>query len=140
MLKIYYRIWVSLFLKILHSQNGNSKVSLFLSLIVLVVSNFLNVFLICILLIILFDINSNFFSVLSLNKNLRTLSIFMFFLLTNYFLLVHNKKHEFLINKYGNKNQINLGSNYFIISCVLTLSIVFLMIIFPEIFNLKNIN
>ncbi|GAA4080935.1 hypothetical protein GCM10022389_28810 [Flavobacterium cheonanense] len=60
--------------------------------------------------------------------------------MTNYFLLVYNKKHEFLINKYGNKNQINLGSNYFIISCVLTLSIVFLMIIFPEIFNLKNIN
>lgn len=140
MLKIYYRIWVSLFLKISYAQNGNSNASLFLSLIVLSVSNFLNILLISILLIVFFDPNIDILSVLPLNKYLRNLSIALFFLLPNYFLLVYNKKHEFLVNEYENKNIRNLGSNYFIISCVLTLLVVFLMIIFPEIFNLKNIN
>ena len=44
MLKIYYRIWVSLYLKIKLAQNGNKNASLILSLIVLSTTNFINIF------------------------------------------------------------------------------------------------
>lgn len=137
MLKIYYRIWVSLFLKIKLAQNENKRASLILSLIVLSATNILNILLIGILLIFIMGIHVNIFDMLSENKTVRNLSIAFFFFLSNYFLLVHNEKHETLLNKYENQNIKNLGSNYFIISSVLILLLVFSTIFFPEFFNLR---
>ncbi len=137
MLKIYYRIWVSLFLKIKLVQNENKNIPLILSLIVLSVTNIMNILLIGILLIFTVKIHFNIFDMLPANRTIRNLSIALFFFLSNYFLLVHNEKHETLLNEYENQNIKNLGSNYFIISSILILLLVFSTISFPEFFNLK---
>jgi hypothetical protein len=136
MLKIYYRIWVSLFLKIKLAQNGNKNASLILSLIVLSATNIINILLIGILLILIAGIHSNIFDMLPVNKTIRNLSIALFVFLSNYFLLVHNGKNETLLTKYENQNIKNLGSNYFIISTILVLLLIFSTIAFPEFFNL----
>lgn len=137
MLKIYYRIWISLFLKIELLQNENKNITLILSLIVLSVTNIMNIFLIGILLIFIVKIHFNIFDILPENRTIRNLSSAMFFFLSNYFLLVHNGKHETLLNEYESQNIKNLGSNYFIISSILILLLVFSTISFPEFFNLK---
>ena len=137
MLKIYYRIWISLFLKIELLQNENKNITLILSLIVLSVTNIMNIFLIGILLIFIVKIHFNIFDILPENINIRNFSSAMFFFLSNYFLLVHNGKHETLLNEYESQNIKNLGSNYFIISSILILLLVFSTISFPEFFNLK---
>lgn len=136
MLKIYYRIWVSLFLSIKHSQKGNEKSAILLSLITLSLTNFLNVFFIACL-IFLSGIEVNFLEILPENKFLRSLTILLIFLLPNYFLLINDNKHKSLLDKFESQNSKNLGTKYFLVSSCLCLLLVFLTIIFPEFFNLN---
>lgn len=135
MLKIYYRIWVSLFLNIQHSQNGNKNSSLFLSLIVLSLTNFINILLIASILI-LSGTKVDIFDIFPDNGMIQNITILLVFLLPNYFLLVFNKKYELLLDKYESQNIKNLGVKYFLISSLLILLLVIITMIFPEFFNL----
>ena len=135
MLKIYYRIWVSLFLNIQHSQNGNKNSSLFLSIIVLALTNFINILLIASILI-LSGTKIDIFEIFPENRMIRKIIISLVFLLPNYFLLIYNKKYELLLDKYESQNIKNLGFKYFLISSLLFLLLAIMTMIFPEFFNL----
>jgi|GEM_PF-1629269 hypothetical protein len=135
MLKIYYRIWVSLFLSIKNSQNGNENSAILLSLIVLSLTNFLNVLFFASILV-LSGIEVNLFEIFTENRFFRSLIILLVFLLPNYFLLINDNKHKLLLEEFENQNKKNLGIKYFVVSSFLCLLLVFLTVIFPEFFNL----
>jgi len=140
MIKIYYKIWVSLFLKISSAQN-DSKFSLILSLIVLTSINILNCFLICLILITAFHVDFDFLHAFySKSRYLTIISSFLIFLLPNYFLLIFNDKHQLLLDFYQNKNIKNLGLNYFLISGLTVIVYIFILILFPSFFGLVNTN
>lgn len=137
MIKIYYKIWVSLFLRIQTVQNENENASLVLSLIVLTTANIINYYLVCYLFITLFKINFNFIDIMNCgNKYLSISTTVLMFFLPNYFLLVFNQKHEKLLELYKNENKRNLGLYYFVISCFFIVLFVFLTIFFPQLFGL----
>ena len=136
MLKIYYRIWVSLFLNIKTAQNGNQNVALILSFLVLTAINFMNILLISLLLILFFEIRIETDRILPMNPTIRNLSILLLFFIPNYFLIGYNKHYEILLDKYEKQNIKNLGRNYFFISFILILILIFSTIAFPEFFNL----
>ncbi|TDE27063.1 MULTISPECIES: hypothetical protein [Flavobacterium] len=135
MLKIYYRIWVSLFLKIQLSQNGNKYYSLIMSLLALSVTNFINILLI-ITILVLSGTKINIFEIFPENRMIRNISILLVFLLPNYFLLIYNNKYQLLLDKYESQNIKNLGIKYFFVSTLLFLLLVIITMIFPEFFNL----
>nr|WP_315164170.1 hypothetical protein [uncultured Flavobacterium sp.] len=135
MLKIYYRIWVSLFLKIQLSENGNKYYSLIMSLLVLSVTNFINILLI-ISILVLSGTKINIFEIFSENRMIQNISILLVFLLPNYFLIVYNNKYQLLLDKYESQNIKNLGIKYFVVSFLLFLLLVIITMIFPEFFNL----
>jgi hypothetical protein len=133
-MKMYYKIWVSLFLRIEQAQNGNQIVAVILSLIVLVTTNIVNFFLVGYLLITLLGININL-----MNFENRFVSIavtVLVFLIPNYFILIFNGKHEKLLKLYRTQSKRNLGFHYFIFSCFLIVGFVFLTILFPHFFGL----
>ena len=136
MLKIYYRIWVSLFLNIKTAQNGNQNAALVLSFLVLTAINFMNILLISGLLILFFEIRIETDRILPINPTIRSWSILLIFLIPNYFLIGYNKHYEILLDKYEKQNIKNLGRNYFFISFILILILIFSTIAFPEFFNL----
>lgn len=136
MLKIYYRIWVSLFLNIKTAQNGNQNVALILSFLVLTATNFMNILLIILLLILFFEIRIDTDNILPMNPTIRNWSILLLFFIPNYFLIGYNKHYEILLNKYEKQNIKNLGRNYFFISSILILILIFSTIAFPEFFYL----
>ncbi|MCF6142066.1 hypothetical protein L1S34_12280 [Flavobacterium sp. K77] len=136
MLKIYYRIWVSLFLNIKTAQNGNQNAALILSFLVLTAINFMNILLISLLLILFFEIRIETDRILPMNPTIRNWSILLLFLIPNYFLIGYNKHYEILLDKYEKQNIKNLGRNYFFISFILILILIFSTIAFPEFFNL----
>ncbi len=136
MLKIYYRIWVSLFLNIKTAQNGNQNVALILSFLVLTAINFMNILLISLLLILFFEIRIETDRILPMNPTIRNLSILLLFFIPNYFLIGYNKHYEILLDKYEKQNIKNLGRNYFFISFILILILIFSTIAFSEFFNL----
>jgi hypothetical protein len=136
MLKIYYRIWVSLFLNIKTAQNGNQNAALILSFLVLTAINFMNILLISGLLILFFEIRIETDRILPINPTIRSWSILLLFLIPNYFLIGYNKHYEILLDKYEKQNIKNLGRNYFFISFILILILIFSTIAFPEFFNL----
>ena len=135
MLKIYYRIWVSLFLKIQLSENGNKYYSLIMSLLVLSVTNFINILLI-ISILVLSGTKINIFEIFSENRMIQNISILLVFLLPNYFLIVYNNKYQLLLDKYESQNIKNLGIKYFVVSFLLFMLLVIITMIFPEFFNL----
>ena len=135
MLKIYYQIWVSLFLKIQLSENGNKYYSLIMSLLVLSVTNFINILLI-ISILVLSGTKINIFEIFSENRMIQNISILLVFLLPNYFLIVYNNKYQLLLDKYESQNIKNLGIKYFVVSFLLFLLLVIITMIFPEFFNL----
>lgn len=136
MLKIYYRIWVSLFLNIKTAQNGNQNAALILSFLVLTTINLMNIFLISLLLILFFEISIETDRISPMNPTIRNWSILLLFLIPNYFLIGYNKHYEILLDKYEKQNIKNLGRNYFFISFILILILIFSTIAFPELFNL----
>jgi hypothetical protein len=136
MIEFYYRIWVSLFIEIQNAQGENKNASIPLSLIVLSAINCVNYFFICMMLILLAGIDISILNKLDLNRKFENVVFVSFLFLFNYFLLVFNKKHEYLLNKYENQNRKNLGRNYFIISCAVFLILVFSAILFPNFFGL----
>lgn len=131
---MYYKIWVSLFLRIEEAQHKNQSAAVILSLIVLVTTNIINYFLVGYLLVILLGVNINI-----INFENRFISIavtVLVFLIPNYFILIFNGKHEKLLKLYRIQSKINLGFHYFAISCVLIVGFVFLTILFPNFFGL----
>lgn len=137
MIKMYYKIWVSLFLRIEEAQNGNQSAAVILSLIVLVTANIINYFLTGYLLITLLGVNINL-----MNFENRFISIavtVLVFLIPNYFILIFNGKHEKLLKLYSIQSKRNLGFHYFVVSCVLIVGFVFLTILFPQFFGLVKI-
>ncbi len=136
MLKIYYRIWVSLFLNIKTAQNGNQNVTLILSFLVLTAINLMNIFLISLLLILFLEIRFETDRILPMNPTIRNWSILLLFFIPNYFLIGYNKRYEILLDKYEKQNIKHLGRNYFFISFILILILIFSTIAFPGFFNL----
>ena len=136
MLKIYYRIWVSLFLNIKTAQNGNQNAALILSFLVLTAINIMNTLLVSMLLILIFEIRIETDKILLMNPIIRNWSILLLFLVPNYFLIGYNKHYEILVDKYEKQNIKNLGRNYFFISFILIFILIFSTIAFPEFFNL----
>jgi hypothetical protein len=132
MLKIYYRIWVSLFLNIKTAQNGNQNAALILSFLVLTAINIMNTLLVSMLLILIFEIRIETDKILSMNPIIRNWSILLLFLVPNYFLIGYNKHYEILVDKYEKQNIKNLGRNYFFISFILIFILIFSTIAFPE--------
>jgi hypothetical protein len=136
-MKIYYKIWVSLFLRIKTAQNENENAALILSLIVLTTANIINYYLVCYLFITLFKINLNLIDMMNFgNRYLSIATTVLIFFLPNYFLLVFNQKHEKLLELYMNENKRNFGLYYFVISCLFVVLFVFLTILFPQLFGL----
>ena len=134
-MEIYYKIWVSLFLRIKTAQNENA--ALILSLIVLTTANIINYYLVCYLFITLFKINLNLIDMLNFgNRYLSIATTVLIFFIPNYFLLVFNQKHEKLLEIYMNENKRNFGLYYFVISCLVVVLFVFLTILFPQLFGL----
>ena len=123
MLKIYYRIWVSLFLNIKTAQNGNQNAALILSFLVLTAINIMNTLLVSMLLILIFEIRIETDKILSMNPIIRNWSILLLFLVPNYFLIGYNKHYEILVDKYEKQNIKNLGRNYFFISFIFFINV-----------------
>jgi hypothetical protein len=136
----YYKIWTSLFLKIKDAQSGNYNLSIILSLIIISATNYMNFLLIAMLLILFVGFDIYIFNKIPLDRSLQNIIIVLCFFLPNYFLLVHNNKHEDLLKKYETKRNMNLGFGYFMLSCAAILLLVFSTILFPALFGLKNVN
>jgi hypothetical protein len=98
MLENYYKIWTSLFLKIKDAQSGNYNLAIILSLIVISATNFMNFLLIAMLLILFDGFDIYIFNKIPVNRSLQNIIVVLCFFLSNYFLLVHNNKHEYLLN------------------------------------------
>ena len=131
---MYYKIWVSLFLRIEEAQNGNQSAALILSLIVIVTTNIINYFLISYLLITLLGMNIN---IMNFENRFISISVtVLVFLIPNYFILIFNGKHEKLLKLYSIQSKRNLGFHYFVVSCVLIVGFVFFTILFPHFFEL----
>ncbi|OYU78944.1 MAG: hypothetical protein CFE23_16365 [Flavobacterium sp. BFFFF1] len=137
MLEIYYRIWVSLFIKARFAQKGDINLSLFFSLMALTVTNFINVLLVLTILS-LSGIKINIFQVLPENGIIQITTICLAFLIPNYLLLIHNKKYQVLLNRYENINDKNMGMRYFLLSNIAFLILIILTIIFPDFFGLTK--
>ncbi len=138
MLKLYYKIWVSLYLNVLEAQNKDNGFVLS-ALIAISVANFLNIFFVLFVLFFLFDIKFDIISNSYTSHRYSTV-IFtaLFIFLSNYFLLVFNNKHQRLLSSYQKSNHKNLGIIYFWVSALMIIGSVFLTIIFPEFFGLAN--
>ena len=137
MLKIYYKIWVSLYVKIKAAQKGNHKAALLLSLIVITGTNILNYFLISYLLIVLFGVNISIVNIMNFENKFVSIAVtVLVFLIPNYFLLFYNQKYNKLLEKYENENNTKLGLYYYIFSCLFIFTFLFLTIIFPHFFGL----
>lgn len=139
MLRFYYKIWVSTFLKIKTAQNGNAGAALPLALMVMTAANFMNfLFIICIL-VLFFKIQAPIYLVPN-SKALSVLFLAAIFFVPNYLFLVYNGKHEKLLDRYQNNVSNNLGYRYFLISFGLLLIFLFSTILFPGFYGLKSGN
>lgn len=136
MKKIYEKLWVSLFYRIKKAQNDNDNVALIMSIILLTLTNIINYYLICYFFITFFKINLNVSYLLNIqNRAFSNILTILIFIIPNYLLVVFNKRYLLLLETYKNVNR-NIGLYYFIISCILVLTFIFTMIIFPESFGL----
>jgi hypothetical protein len=140
MLSIYYKIWVSLFIKV-SNEHGETKASIILCLVALTGVNIMNYFLVCFVFITLFKVNLNFLHYFYLHNPYLTIAIApLIIFLLNYFLLVFNNKHEYLLNLYRNQNSKNLARNYYILSFVIITLYLFATVCFPGFFGLRDTN
>lgn len=134
MLTLYEKIWISTYLKIKDAQDCSDSTAKFLTLIVIIASNFLNVLFIAIVLLLVFKFRFN----IPENRFLN-IAITIFVLgLPNYIFFIYSDKHENLLTKFSNKDHRSLGLKYFLISSGLVLILVFSTIIFPHFFGLKS--
>ncbi len=138
MLQLYYKIWVSVFLKIKHAQGGNVKWSLFYSLIVLSMTNFMNYGFVCVVSIAIFHTDINIlFDSYATHRYLTVILSFLIFLLPNYFLIVFNKRYEYLLERYEKDNSVNPGVYYYTISALLFILGLLLTVLFTDYPGLK---
>lgn len=136
MLNLYYRIWVSILLRVKSTQNN--FFSLIQALLVITGANLVNYIFICIFFITVFKVNIDFlYRFYSTNRYLTIILVVIVFLFPNYFLLIYNGKSLKLIEKFKHEQNKNIGINYFIISCVVLMVFIFLLILFPHFFGLK---
>lgn len=107
-----------------------------MSIILLTLTNIINYYLICYFFITFFKINLNVSYLLNIqNRAFSNILTILIFIIPNYLLVVFNKRYLLLLETYKNVNR-NIGLYYFIISCILVLTFIFTMIIFPESFGL----
>jgi hypothetical protein len=136
MLKIYYKIWVSIYLKVSEAQNKDSVIS---ALIVISAANLINCFFLLFALFFLFHFKAVFIIDFYTNHRYSAVIVtILSFFLPNYFLLVFNNKHERLLALYKKTNNKNLGIIYYWFSALLIIVPLFLMFIFPEFFGLVD--
>lgn len=138
MKNLYTKIWVSLYYRIKYAQNDNQNVALIMSILVLTITNIINYYLLCYLLITFFKVNINIVNILNFqNRGISIIFTTLLFLLPNYAIFIFNKKYISLIEDYKHVNR-NIGLYYFIVSCVLIVSLIFAMIASPELFGLQK--
>jgi hypothetical protein len=139
MLNFYYKIWVSLFIRIRTAQNENHNLALILSLIVITISNIINYFFITYMLLIFLHTNINFITLFNFkNKFISIFIVLLIFMIPNYLLLIFDRKHQILMDKYSENINKKLGLYYFALSCSTILIFLVLMILFPTYFGLKS--
>jgi hypothetical protein len=137
MINLYYRIWVSILLRVKSTQKGSF--SLIQALLVITGANLLNYIFICIFFITVFKINIDFlYRFYSTNRYLTIILVIIVFLLPNYFLLIHHGKSLKLIDKFKHEQNKNIGITYFILSFVVLMAFIFLLFLFPDFFGLKT--
>jgi hypothetical protein len=137
MLNLYYRIWVSILLRVKSTQNN--FFSLIQALLVITGANLINYIFICIFFITVFKINIDFlYRFYSINRYLTDIFVVIIFLFPNYFLLIHNGKYLKLIEKFKHEQNKNIGINYFILSFVVLMVFIILLFVFPDFFGLKT--
>lgn len=137
MINLYYRIWVSILLRVKSTQKGSF--SLIQALLVITGANLLNYIFICIFFITVFKINIDFlYRFYSTNRYLTIILVVIVFLLPNYFLLIYHGKSLKLIDKFKHEQNKNIGITYFILSFVVLMAFIFLLILFPDLFGLKT--
>ena len=137
MLNLYYRIWVSILLRVKSTQNN--FFSLIQALLVITGANLINYIFICIFFITVFKINIDFlYRFYSTNRYLTIILVVIVFLLPNYFLLIHHGKSLKLIDKFKHEQNKNIGITYFILSFVVLMAFIFLLFLFPDFFGLKT--
>lgn len=137
MINLYYRIWVSILLRVKSTQK--SSFSLIQALLVITGANLLNYIFICIFFITVFKINIDFlYRFYSTNRYLTIILVVIVFLLPNYFLLIYHGKSLKLIDKFKHEQNKNIGITYFILSFVVLMAFIFLLILFPDLFGLKT--
>lgn len=137
MINLYYRIWVSILLRVKSTQKGSF--SLIQALLVITGANLLNYIFICIFFITVFKINIDFlYRFYSTNRYLTIILVVIVFLLPNYFLLIHHGKSLKLIDKFKHEQNKNIGITYFILSFVVLMAFIFLLFLFPDFFGLKT--
>lgn len=137
MINLYYRIWVSILLRVKSTQKGSF--SLIQALLVITGANLLNYIFICIFFITVFKINIDFlYRFYSTNRYLTIILVVIVFLLPNYFLLIYHGKSLKLIDKFKHEQNKNIGITYFILSFVVLMAFIFLLFLFPDFFGLKT--
>lgn len=137
MINLYYRIWVSILLRVKSTQK--SSFSLIQALLVITGANLLNYIFICIFFITVFKINIDFlYRFYSTNRYLTIILVVIVFLLPNYFLLIYHGKSLKLIDKFKHEQNKNIGITYFILSFVVLMAFIFLLFLFPDFFGLKT--
>lgn len=136
MLQIYYKIWVSIYMRIQKAQNSGKSYTNFLALLVISSMNFLNYFAIQLILLLNFKLNFNIFKLIKIQNNiLEAVFVFALFFTPN-FLLFINKRNEDLIQIYEQEHK-NIGIKYVFISVLIVFLVFLSMYIFSDFYGLK---
>lgn len=136
MLQIYYKIWVSIYMRIQKAQNSGKSYTTFLALLVISSMNFLNYFAIQLILLLNFKLNFNIFKLIKIQNNiLEAVFVFALFFTPN-FLLFINKRNENLIQRYEQEHK-NIGIKYVFISVLIVFLVFLSMYIFSDFYGLK---
>ena len=136
MLQIYYKIWVSIYMRIQKAQNSGKSYTTFLALLVISSMNFLNYFAIQLILLLNFKLNFNIFKLIKIQNNiLEAVFVFALFFTPN-FLLFINKRNEDLIQIYEQEHK-NIGIKYVFISVLIVFLVFLSMYIFSDFYGLK---
>ena len=138
MLQLYYKIWVSTFIKIKETHNCNDQPALLLSMMIVIAANFCNYLLLCLLSITILKINPFIPHLLASGNRFLIITVaILMFLVPNYFLLVFDNKHERLLERYEDKVNKNIGVYYFCGSALLVILLILSTLAFPELYGLS---
>ncbi len=103
MLNLYYRIWVSILLRVKSTQNN--FFSLIQALLVITGANLVNYIFICIFFITVFKVNIDFlYRFYSTNRYLTIILVVIVFLFPNYFFLIPKVQNQFYLLQLQEEN------------------------------------